>query len=120
MPGELKKLRFVLNLRLWYCYIIRSRSKMVRKSPVFFGWYIVGLMIVSMMLAYGIRSSFSAFFPHILDTYHWDRGVTAIMFSLNILVYGLTAPFAGSLVDRWKPRVVGVIGIFLLALSTGA
>ncbi|OGO00458.1 MAG: hypothetical protein A2Y90_05360 [Chloroflexi bacterium RBG_13_52_12] len=93
---------------------------MVRKSPVFFGWYIVGLMIVSMMLAYGIRSSFSAFFPHILDTYHWDRGVTAIMFSLNILVYGLTAPFAGSLVDRWKPRVVVVIGIFLLALSTAA
>ena len=93
---------------------------MVRKNPVFFGWYIVGLMIVGMMLVYGIRSSFSAFFPHVLDTYHWERGVTAIMLSLNILVYGLTAPVAGSLVDRWKPRAVVVIGISVLALSTAA
>ena len=93
---------------------------MVRKQPFFYGWYIVGLMIIGMMLVYGIRSSFSAFFPHVLDEFHWFRGSTAIMFSLNILIYGLTAPFAGSLVDRWKPRVVVVIGISILALATGA
>ena len=92
----------------------------MRKQPFFFGWYIVGVMIVAMMLVYGIRISFSAFFPHILDEFHWFRGSTAIMLSLNILIYGLTAPVAGSLVDRWKPRVVGVIGIFLLALSTAS
>ena len=93
---------------------------MARKNPIFFGWFIVGLMILAMTFAYGIRSSFSAFFPHVLDAYNWDRGVTAIMFSLNIFVYGLAAPFAGTLVDRWKPRVVVVIGIFVLALSTAA
>ena len=93
---------------------------MARKSPIFFGWYIVALMILAMTFAYGIRSSFSAFFPYVLDAYHWDRGVTAIMFSLNIFVYGLTAPLAGSLVDRWKPRAVVVIGVFVLALSTAA
>jgi MFS family permease len=42
------------------------------------------------------------------------------MLSMNILVYGLTAPFAGSLVDRWKPRAVVVIGISVLSLSTAA
>jgi MFS family permease len=93
---------------------------MVRKQPVFYGWYIVGLMIIAMMLVYGIRSSFSAFFPHVLDEFHWYRGTTAIMLSLNILVYGLTAPFAGSLVDRWKPRAVVVIGISILSLATAS
>ena len=92
----------------------------MRKQPFFYGWYIVGVMIFAMMLVYGIRSSFSAFFPHVLDKFLWDRGVTAIMLSLNIFVYGLTAPLAGSLVDRWKPRVVVVIGISLLALSTAS
>ena len=90
------------------------------KKPIFFGWYIVGLTIIAMMLVYGIRSSFSAFFPYVVDEFLWYRGSTAIMFSLSILVYGLTAPFAGSLVDRWKPRVVVVIGISLLALATAS
>ncbi len=92
---------------------------MVRRQP-FFGWYILGVMIVAMMLVYGIRSSFSVFFAPVLDEFHWFRGSTAIMLSLNILVYGLTAPVAGSLVDRWKPRAVVVIGIFILTLSTAS
>jgi MFS family permease len=91
---------------------------MNRKKPIFYGWYLVGVMIVAMMLVYGIRSSFSAFFPYVLDEFHWYRGSTAIMLSLNILVYGLTAPIAGSLVDRWKPRRVVVIGVITLALAT--
>lgn len=93
---------------------------MARKNPFFFGWYIVITMIFGMTLAYGIRSSFSVFFPHVLDTFHWDRGVTSIMFSLNLLVCGIAAPIAGGLVDRWKPRVVVIIGIFLLGFSIAA
>ncbi len=93
---------------------------MTRKNPIFFGWYIVGLMVLAMTLAYGTRTSFSSFFPYILDTFHWNRGVTAIMLSLNLLVYGIAAPIAGSLMDRWKPRVVVVIGILTLGLATAA
>jgi MFS family permease len=93
---------------------------MLRKPRPFYGWYIVGMMVIAMMLIYGIRTSFSAFFPHVLDEFHWFRGSTAIMLSLNIFIYGLAAPVAGHLVDRWKPRAVVVIGIWLLALATGA
>ena len=42
------------------------------------------------------------------------------MLSLNILVYGLTAPLAGILVDRWKPRAVVVLGILLISVATAA
>jgi MFS family permease len=93
---------------------------MVRKQPFFYGWYIVGVMIVAMMLVYGIRTSFSVFFAPVLDEFNWYRGTTAIMLSLNILVYGLTAPFAGSLVDRWRPRTVVTLGILILSLSTAS
>jgi sugar phosphate permease len=90
----------------------------LRKRPFFYGWYIVGVMIVAMTLVYGIRTSFSAFFAPILDEFNWYRGSTAIMLSLNILVYGLSAPFAGSLVDRWRPRTVVTLGILILSLAT--
>jgi MFS family permease len=40
------------------------------------------------------------------------------MLSLNLLVYGFTAPIAGGLSDRWKPRLVVPIGITILGVAT--
>lgn len=71
-----------------------------------------------MALIYGIRHSFSVFFPSILDEFGWSRGDTAFMLSLNLLVYGFTAPVAGSLGDRWKPYRIMPIGIVILGLAT--
>ena len=93
---------------------------MTKRPRIFYGWYIIGLMIVSMMLVFGIRASFSVFFEPVLDYFKWYRGSTAIMLSLNIFVYGLAAPVAGILVDRWKARTVAVLGLILLSLSTAA
>ena len=110
-----------LSSVLWYrSNIPLKKARMIRRPRIFFGWYIVGAMVIAMMLVYGVRTSFSAFFPYVLDEFHWFRGSTAVMLSLNIFVYGLFAPVAGSLVDRWKPRIVVFIGITLLALSTAA
>jgi len=91
---------------------------MVRPPRFFYGWAIVGITVVSMILIYGIRHSFSVFFPPILAEFGWGRGSTAIMLSLNILIYGLFAPVAGSLGDRWKPRRIMPIGVAILGLAT--
>jgi len=93
---------------------------MERRPRFFYGWIIIGITIASMMLIYGIRHSFSVFFPSILDEFGWSRGSTALMLSLNLLVYGFTAPLAGSLGDRWKPQRIMPIGIFILSLATAA
>jgi len=73
-----------------------------------------------MILIYGIRHSFSIFFPSILNEFGWGRGSTAIMLSLNILIYGFFAPLAGSLGDRWKPRRIMPIGVAILGLATAS
>jgi MFS family permease len=73
-----------------------------------------------MTLIYGIRHSFSVFFPSILNEFGWARGSTAGMLSLNILVYGFLAPVAGSLGDRWKPRRIMPLGIVVLGLATAS
>ncbi len=91
------------------------------KRPLFFyGWVIVGIAVVGMTLIYGVRHSFSIFFPPILDEFGWSRGSTALMLSLSLLFYGFTAPVAGSLADRWQPRKVGIIGIIILGLATAS
>jgi len=93
---------------------------MDRRPRFFYGWVIVGITVVGMILVYGIRHSFSVFFPPILDEFGWGRGSTAVMLSLHILFYGLLAPVAGRLGDRWKPRRIMPIGILILGLATAS
>ena len=97
-----------------------SPIRISRRPSFFYGWVIVGIAIVAQTLIYGIRHSFAIFFPSILDEFGWARGSTSLMFSLNILVYGFVAPLAGSLADRWKPKMVTVTGVFILGLATAA
>ncbi len=91
---------------------------MAPRSRIFFGWFIVVVVIICMTLIYGVRNSFSILFGPILDEFGWLRADTSIMLSLNILFYGLFAPVAGSLVDRWKPRYVVFIGIAVFTTAT--
>jgi MFS family permease len=42
------------------------------------------------------------------------------MLSLNILIYGFFAPVAGTLGDRWKPRLIMPIGVAILGLATAS
>ena len=93
---------------------------MVERSRFFYGWNIVGMSFISMTLIYGMRHSFSVFFPPILNEFGWGRGSTAIMLSLNVLIYGLLAPIAGSFGDRWQPRRTMLSGIIILGLATAS
>lgn len=88
------------------------------KSKLFYGWVIVAITGVSMVLIYGIRHSFSVFFAPILSEFGWSRGSVSIMLSLNVFIYGFMAPLAGLLVDRWEARKIMPIGILVLTLAT--
>ena len=70
------------------------------------------------MLAAGVRHTFSVFFPPILDEFGWSRGSTSVILSLHLLVFGIMAPFAGSLADRWQPKRLMHIGVIVLGVAT--
>ena len=83
-------------------------------------WTIAAIAAICMLVIYGIRHSFAAFFPSILNDYGWTRGSTALMFSINVLLYGILAPIAGSLADRWKPKLMMSLGILIIGISTAS
>jgi len=92
----------------------------LKRISIYYGWVIVGIAVFTMFLVYGVRHSFSVFFPSLLNEFGWKRGSTSIMLSLHIFTYGFVAPFAGLLVDRWKPRRVMVMGVTILGLASAA
>jgi sugar phosphate permease len=77
---------------------------------IFYGWVILGTAFITLVLGYATRNTFSVFYPTIVEEFGWGRGSTALMFSISIIIYGLAAPVAGSLVDRFKPRLILSLG----------
>jgi len=49
-----------------------------------------------------------------VEEFGWERGSTALMFSITIFFYGLVAPAAGGLVDRFGPRLVLPVGACIM------
>jgi len=86
----------------------------------FYGWVIVGISALTLMLAAGVRHSFSVFFPYILDGFSWSRGSTAIILSLHLFIFGVMAPFAGNLADRWQAKRLMHIGIIIVGAATAS
>jgi MFS family permease len=87
------------------------------KHYIFYGWYIALVGATSYALGYGARFSFSVIFPSLLEEFKWSRDITATMFSVHLLIYGIAAPITGFLVDRGGPRKTMVLGTILLALG---
>ena len=83
--------------------------------PVYYGWVIVAVCFTVMTLISPMVGAFSIFYVAVLQDLNWSRGDTAIAMSLYLVVNGLTAPFAGGLIDRFGPRRVMPIGTLITA-----
>jgi sugar phosphate permease len=97
--------------------IVNKRGTVKDGQGIFYGWVILGTAFITLVLGYGIRNSFSVFYPTIVEEFGWGRGSTALMFSISVIVYGLVAPVAGSLVDRFKPRLILALGGCILGVG---
>jgi MFS family permease len=82
---------------------------------VHYGWVILGSSFITIGIMYGTTFAFPVLFVALLQEFGWSRASLASVFSLNMLVAGLSAPLVGLLVDRYGPRRVLPWGAVLLA-----
>lgn len=90
-------------------------QRVMMRLPFFYGWIIVVVTFITMAIGVNARTSFSLFFPPIIDEFGWERGVTAGAFSFGFLVSGVVSPLIGRLMDRAGPRAVMELGVALMA-----
>ncbi|HJZ21210.1 MAG TPA: MFS transporter, partial [Bradyrhizobium sp.] len=85
------------------------------RLPFFYGWIVVAVTFVTMAIGVNARTTFSLFFPPIIDEFGWERGVTAGAFSFGFLVSAAVSPLIGRLMDRSGPCAVMELGVALMA-----
>ena len=80
---------------------------------------IAGVTFLTLICAAAFRSTTSIMFMPLEMEFGWSRELTSSALSVNLLVYGLTAPFAATLMERFSPKRVAVVALVLVALGTG-
>lgn len=80
---------------------------------------VAGVTLGTLVAAAGFRSSTGVLIGPIEDAFGWSRTVTSGAVSLNLILYGLTAPFAAALMDRLGLRRVVVGALVLIAIGSG-
>lgn len=82
----------------------------MKPSQDSYRWIALAAGFTIILVGYAMRNTFSVFYPVIVSDFGWTRGSTALMYSMTILAYGLFAPVAGGLADRFQPRYVLALG----------
>lgn len=77
-----------------------------KDNKKFYGWTIVATAFVVIFLHLSIRGSFAVFLAPMSDSLGWSTGATAAGLSIFMVFYGLTAFFAGGMVDKHGPKGV--------------
>ncbi|MDO9456829.1 MFS transporter [Nocardioides sp.] len=82
-------------------------------------WWVAAVTMAALIAAAGFRSSTGALLGPLEEDFGWSRGTTSGAVSLNLIVYGLTAPFAAALMERFGVRRVVAASLTLVAVGSG-
>ena len=82
-------------------------------------WWVAAITMAALVAAAGFRSSTGALLEPLEAEFGWSRATTSGAVSLNLVIYGLTAPFAAALMERFGVRRVVAAALLLVALGSG-
>ena len=82
-------------------------------------WPIAAVTFLALIAAAAFRSTTSILFMPIEMEFGWTRETTSLAVSVNLVLYGVTAPFAATLMERYSIRRVAPLALLLVALGSG-
>ncbi|TDD60417.1 MFS transporter [Actinomadura rubrisoli] len=92
---------------------------MFRLSRVHRAWPVAAVAFVALVGAAGFRATPGVLMVPLQDEFGWSRATTSAAVSVNLVLYGLTAPFAAALMDRFGVRRVTALALTLVAAGSG-
>ena len=89
----------------------------LRKPHLYYGWMVVAIGFITMMLTMGIFFSSGVLFAAIIADLGWSRASASLPFSVALISYAGTAWLAGRLFDRYGPRRLFPLGAICLGVG---
>ncbi|MBY8339848.1 MFS transporter [Streptomyces spinosirectus] len=90
-----------------------------RPARVHRAWFVAAVTFVTIIGAAAFRSLPGLLIDPLHQDFGWSRGTIGAAVSINLALYGLTAPFAAALMDRFGIRKVVAVALTVIALGSG-
>ena len=92
---------------------------MTKKKLLHPAWFAVGVTFITLAITAGFRSASSVLIIPLEDAFGWGREQVSLAIAINVLVYGLVAPFAAALMERFGIRRVVMSALFAVSIGAG-
>ncbi|WP_443062629.1 MFS transporter [Streptomyces sp. NBC_00390] len=92
----------------------------LRRPPrVHRAWFVAAVTFVTITGAAAFASLPGLLIEPLHERFDWSRGTIGFAVSVNLALYGLTAPFAAALMDRFGIRRVVAVALTVIAVGSG-
>ena len=82
-----------------------------------YGWIIVAVCFVAMLVAAGTRSAPSVLMVPWEEEFGWSRATISFAIAVQLMIFGLVGPFSAGFIDRFGLRRTMVAGLVMMALG---
>ena len=82
-------------------------------------WIVAAVAFVAIIGAAGFRATPGVMITPLEAEFGWGRGLISAAVSVNLLLFGLTAPFAAALMERFGIRRVVAVALVLVSVGSG-
>lgn len=97
----------------------RSAAPAVVRRGIHRAWLVAGVTLLALVAAAAFRSTTGALFEPLEAEFGWTRAETSGAVTANLVIYGLVAPFAAVLMERFTLRKVVAVALLLVVAGSG-
>jgi MFS family permease len=94
-------------------------SAVLQRRRLHYAWVVAGVTFVVLMMAAGFRSVPGVLFVPLGEEFGWSHALIGGAVSVNLIVYGLGAPFAAAFVERFGVRRVVTFALCQVVVAAG-
>jgi len=82
-------------------------------------WIVAGVAFLALIGAAGFRAAPSVMIVPMQEEFGWSRAILSAAVAVNLLLFGLTAPFAAALMEKFGIRAVTSVALTVVAAGAG-
>lgn len=89
------------------------------RGRIHYAWVVFGVTFFTLLAAAGIRSTPGVLIVPLEHEFGWSRAEISVAVSINLLLFGLSGPFAAAFMNRFGVRRVLICALLFIATGVG-